>query len=135
MDLRTFVFESLTQIVAGVADAKKFIEEMNVGAAVNPDIAYNNQRNVSGSDVAFDVAITIANANRSAEQQGIDGSAGGFLAVAGAKVSGSSGDSASREDSEEAVSRVRFVVKLAQPANIEARRSPTIPAQKSAWVA
>ena len=127
MDLKTFVSETLTQIVAGVADAKREIEEMAVGAAVNPAFVTGSSEHGPPSDVEFDVAVTVVSTERTGERHEASGSAGGVLAVVGLKVSGKLDGEDVKEDRREGVSRVKFSVKLAQPANIRKQAEHRIP--------
>lgn len=132
MDLRTFVAETLTQIVGGVADAKAAIDDMDVGAKVNPDRTYSDKQHGEPTDVEFDVAVTVASAFRDGKQHEAGASASGVLAVVGLTVSGKVAGDETNEAREEAVSRVKFKVKLAQPAHVEKRQrtptpTPTIP--------
>jgi hypothetical protein len=59
MDLKTFVTQSLTQIVEGLSAAQKQIAEMDVGAAVNPGVVDASAERKIGkaSAVEFDVAV------------------------------------------------------------------------------
>src|SRR5688572_17791564 len=104
MDLKTFVAETLTQIVEGVADAQKRIAEANVGAAVNPSTVASDAKRKIGkpSPVEFDVAVVVA------EQAGTRASAEvsvGFLSVVTAKIAGRS--ESTQTERNEAISRIK----------------------------
>lgn len=115
MDLKSFVAETLVQIVEGVADAQKRIRELDVGAAVNPNSIADTSKDKLGvaTPVEFDVAVTVT--DESASKTGA-GSTVGFLSVVSAKVDAKA--EASDSVRNEAVSRVQFVVRLAQPADL-----------------
>jgi hypothetical protein len=120
MDLKSFVAETLVQIVEGVADAQKRIHDLNVGAAVNPHAVPDTTVGKTGrpSPIQFDVAITVT--DETASKTGAGASAG-FLSVVSAKVDAKA--EASDTIRNEAVSRVQFVVNVAQPADLEAYRT------------
>jgi hypothetical protein len=115
MDLKSFVAETLVQIVEGVADAQKRIAELDVGAAVNPGRVSQTaqQKLAEPSAVEFDVAVTVS--DESATRAGVGASAG-FLSVVSAKLDAKG--EASDSFKNEAVSRIQFAVKLAQPADL-----------------
>lgn len=115
MDLKTFVAETLTQIVAGVHDAQKQISDMNAGAAVNPaPIASDAKRKIGkASPVEFDVAVVVADESRKTE--GVEASVG-LLSVVTAKLAGRIETSEAARN--EAISRIKFSVELAQPADL-----------------
>ncbi len=121
MDLKTFVAETLTQIVEGVSDAQKRIAEANVGAAINPGVVDASAKRKIGraSPVEFDVAIVIAeeSSTRAAAEASV-----GFLAVVTAKIAGKA--EASEAARNEAISRIKFSVDLAQPADLETYTMP-----------
>ncbi len=129
MDLRTFVKETLTQIVGGVADAKAEVAAMGVGAAVNPETTYSGAGpdHAAPTDVSFDVAVTVVSASKDREGHEASGSAGGMLAVVGLKIGGKVDGAAEKEEREEAVSRIRFAVKLGQPGDVKRQSSASIP--------
>ena len=114
MDLKSFVAETLTQIVEGVAEAQTRINEANVGAAVNPTRREEGRSKLGEtSTVKFDVAVTVADETASSSAAG--GSAG-FLSVISAKVDANIEESGALRN--EAVSRIEFQVELAQPADV-----------------
>lgn len=133
MDLKTFVKETLVQIVAGVAEAKAEVAAMGVGAAVNPETTYSGSGpdHAAPTDVSFDVAVTVVSASKDREEHEATGSAGGVLAVVGLKIGGKVDGSAEREDREEAVSRIKFAVKLGQPGDVH-RKAPSSPSRVTA---
>lgn len=113
MDLRTFVAETLTQIVDGVADAKARLASGETGAKINPAYATLDVR-----PVEFDVAVTVAQQHD--EAAAVKGEIkGGVLSVFQAKV-GTDLETKAGSHSEQ-VSRVRFSVMLAQPGEVRPR--------------
>lgn len=118
MDLKTFIFETLTQIVSGVGDAQSHFREKGLAAQLNPTTAQRGkgQRYGDPSPVEFDVALTIASESEGSAT-GKASAKAGFLSV----VSGSAGIEGTKasKESEEHSSRVRFTVRLAQPADVE----------------
>ena len=125
MDLRTFVAETLKQIVEGVDDAKKHLAAGQTGAKVNA--AYGSAH---GAPVEFDIAVTVS--NQSDDASSTNGKAkAGVISVFQAQV-GASLESRSEARSEE-VSRVRFTVNLTQPADVTpASPVPPMPT-RTAW--
>jgi hypothetical protein len=114
MDLKSFVAETLVQIIEGVADAQKRIHALGVGAAVNPNhIPVGAERLTKASPVQFDVAVTVS--DESASKSGVGASAG-FLSVISAKVDAKAEETDAIRN--EAVSRIQFTVSLAQPGDI-----------------
>ena len=115
MDLKSFVSETLTQIVEGVADAQKRIAEADVGAAINPTLKSESakQKIAEASPVKFDVAVTVT--DESASRSGA-GASVGFLSVISAKVDANIEESGSLKN--EAISRIEFEVQLSQPGDI-----------------
>jgi hypothetical protein len=120
MDLKSFVAETLVQIVEGVADAQKRIATLEVGAAVNPGVVSEDARRKIGSPkrVQFDVAVTVS--DESASRTGA-GATAGFLSVVSARVDAKA--EASDTLKNEAVSRIQFSVDLSQPADLITRSS------------
>lgn len=135
MDLKTFVRETLVQIVAGVAEAKAEVAAMGVGAAVNPETTYSGSGpdHASPTDVSFDVAVTVVSASKDREEHEATGSAGGVLAVVGLKIGGKVEGAAEREDRQEAVSRIKFAVKLGQPGDVNRKAHSPIPRSSSRY--
>lgn len=128
MDLKNFVAQTLIQIVEGVAEAKSHIEALGVGAAVNPELTHHaGPDHARATDVEFDVAVTVAQAEKDKEGHQVGGSAGGVLAVVSLRASAQTTGEGVREQREEAVSRVKFSVKLGQPGKVERRPTPSIP--------
>jgi len=125
MDLKTFIAETLTQIVDGVQDARTRIGEGDTNASLNPHVigAHAEAEVGKTSPVEFDVAVTVV--EQSDDKTGAKaGASGGFgiLSVVSAKVSAESGVENQQLARNETVSRVKFSVQLAQPADI--RRAP-----------
>ncbi|MBB5716456.1 hypothetical protein [Sphingomonas aerophila] len=131
MDLKTFVSQTLIQIVEGVNDAKQHIEGLGIGAAVNPETTYSSgPPHAAPSDVEFDVAVTVATSDRDKDAHNIEGAAGGVLAVVSLRAKAQTGGEAIHEQREEAVSRVKFSVKLGQPGKVERKPSQSIPSMR-----
>jgi hypothetical protein len=109
MDLKTFVAETLTQIVEGVADAQRRCA--NLGARVNPPgisgtseaQGWADEDGAPAQAVRFDVAVTASEGS---------GTKGGIGVVAGVFTLGSAGHSKTEHA---ASSRVQFVVPLVLP--------------------
>ena len=119
MDLKTFVSETLTQIVEGVADAQKRIRDANIAAAVNPSYRMGtSQRDYADEKpVEFDVAVVIS--EESSEASGNKaGASVGIIAVLSAKASADIESNSVGIHRNETASRIRFSVQLAQPAEI-----------------
>lgn len=120
MDLKTFIADTLTQIIGGISEAQRNISAMDVNAAVNPaSISSDSRRHLTGArPVEFDVALTVL--QRSAVSAA-DGSAesSGIVSVVQSFSEARSHASEDETHSEEAVSRVRFSVMLAQPGDID----------------
>jgi hypothetical protein len=112
MDLKDFVAETLVQIVEGVEDARKRVEDKSVG--VNPQMATTHDHagaqgllHIGGQTFAqvvqFDVALTVLEGK---------GTKGGIGIFAGGIGLGSSGQSQTENSS---VSRVKFSIPLVLP--------------------
>ena len=108
MDLKSFVRESLTQIVQGVAAAQK--EAHKLGAVIDPPDGYNRRR----ESVEFDVAVTVTEGSGSAARIGV------LAGIVGGKIEGSSQKQGS------AAHHIKFAVSLFYP------ESPTDNGQESA---
>lgn len=116
MDLRTFVSETLQQIAEGIADAKAAIGALDIDARVNPGFVGEAEP----TEVAFDVALTVSSDKQSASGEKAS-AAVGIVSVFTAKASGELTSAASGTERNEQVSRVKFSVKLAQPADLQPR--------------
>jgi len=125
MDLKTFVTETLVQIVAGVSDAAGQIAQLGTNAQVNPHVTSTSYETGPARAVEFDVAITVSDESQSAGSSKAGGSLG-ILSVVGVKASAEIGENSGSTQRNEAVSRVKFSVQLSQPSNIT-RVNPTIP--------
>ena len=111
MDLKDFVSQTLTQIVAGVKDSQQSVAEC--GASINPNLggtqAEAAKHGFLWSDagfaqvVSFDVALTVTEGT---------GTKGGIGVFAGAVTLGTSGQSSATNTS---VSHVKFSVPLVLP--------------------
>jgi ribosomal protein L1 len=96
MDLKTFVSESLTQIIQGVEEAQK----ANHTSAINTSFSSPNT-NEKETHIEFDIAVTL--------EKGTESKAG--IAVFGGAINlGTQGKS---NKSDVTVSRIRFVVPVA----------------------
>lgn len=114
MDLKTFVSETLTQIVEGVTDAKMRLEKQGSTARINPVLRTRAEGHPSEArPVEFDLALTVTQAADESSATRGEGRAS-IISVFQAKV-GADLESKSGHRSEE-VSRVKFSVMLAQPA-------------------
>lgn len=137
MDIRTFVSETLTQIVEGVADAQRRIDEGGSGAQVNPSVKYGTAepRGVADANpVDFDIAVTVAAEDREGSESKM-GASLQVLSVVGVKLGGGLSEQSSGIQRSETASRVKFSVQLAQPGHTQLARSTPIPRTSSAWVA
>jgi len=131
MDLKTFVSQTLIQIVEGVADAKAHIEGLGIGAAVNPERTYGDgPAHARASEVEFDVAVTVASSDRERDGHRVEGGASGMLAVVSLKARAETDGESTHERRDEAISRVKFGVRIGQPGNVERRPMPSIPSVK-----
>lgn len=117
MDLKTFVSETLIQIVEGVSEAQRLVRENGGNASVNPHqiAAESKQKIGQPTPVEFDVALVVSEESQTQQGSKAGGSAG-FLAVA--KVSAELNEQTGGKSKTEAVSRVKFSVRLAQPADL-----------------
>lgn len=108
MDVQVFVSTMLTQIVAGVDDARRNVSR---GTIIAPAVHPKFDRVVSGgsdakvvtNNVEFDIAVTVS------EAQSRDGSAGLKVVGMGIGIGGKVGS----ETAAESISRIRFTVPLA----------------------
>ena len=132
MDLKTFVSETLTQIVEGVADAKQRLEAGGTGARINPvrrDTS-NRPHPSEAKPVEFDLALTVT--QQSAETSTSRGDAkAGIVSVFQAKVGADLAASSGNQSQE--VSRVKFTVMLAQPSEISVDQPIQIPTGNTRW--
>lgn len=132
MDLKTFVTETLTQIVEGVADAKSRLAEGGTGARINPVLrdSNNSPHPSEAKPVEFDLALTVA--QQSAETSTAKGEAkAGIVSVFQARV-GADLEAKSGTQSQE-VSRVKFTVMLAQPLDVSVATPLPIPRGRSSY--
>ena len=108
MELREFVRSTLLEIVAGVTDAQKALDEEGSTAVINAPAAGNLKQYYERGTrllemVEFDVALTVTETT--------DKGLGGRLSIAAASIGTQRGTSI--ENSE--VSRVRFQVPVVLP--------------------
>lgn len=132
MDLKTFVSETLTQIVDGVADAKQRLEAGETGARINPvrRDSSNRPHPSEATPVEFDLALTVT--QQTAETSTARGDAkAGIVSVFQAKVGADLAASSGNQSQE--VSRVKFTVMLAQPLDVSVNRPIQIPKGNSGW--
>ncbi len=129
MDLKTFVAQTLIQIVEGVNDAKTHINALGIGAAVNPETTFGSDGppHAAARNVEFDVAVTVASNDRDKDGHQVEGSAGGVLAVVALRAKAQTAGETVHEQREESVSRVKFSVQLGQPGNVERKPMPRMP--------
>lgn len=114
MDLKTFVSETLKQIVEGVADAQTAIQEMGTGAAVNPATIYTSEEHARPSPVEFDVAVVAVEEARSEEGEKAKASAS-FISVLSLRAAGEIESARNIATKSEVASRIKFTVQLTQP--------------------
>lgn len=110
MDIQQFIAGAITQIVAGVADARLAVEKYGASAGSDPVYGYVKSNKVmkdgEGRQVTlvdFDVALT------SADSTGTKGGIGVFLGSVGVGSQGASHGESSRH------SRIRFSVPVVLP--------------------
>jgi len=129
MDLKTFISETLTQIVEGVSEAQSRISETGVSAAVNPsNIGADSQRDHGpASPVEFDVAVLISEESAHASGEKAKASAG-LISVVSLKASGELESGRTSGARNETTSRIKFTVQLAQPGEVLRHRVPRNPA-------
>lgn len=128
MDLKTFVSETLTQIVEGVQDAQERIRERGIKAEINPwSIGAESTREIGQpSPVDFDVAVVIAEETSNATGEKARASAG-LISVVSLRAGGELESGRSSGARNETTSRIRFTVQLAQPADIRRQKPVNIP--------
>lgn len=128
MDLKTFVSETLTQIVEGVQEAAQKIADGGSGAAVNPtDIGYDSdQTHARPTPVEFDVAVLVSDETSQQSADSINASVG-ILTVLTAKAAAGMENQKGGAQRNETASRIKFFVNLAQPGLISRARPVRIP--------
>jgi hypothetical protein len=131
MDLKTFITETLTQIVEGVSEAQSRIESAGHPAAINPSsIGSDSVRNHGpASPVDFDVAVVISEESAQASGEKANASAG-LISVVSLKAAGQLESGRSAGSRNETTSRIRFTVQLAQPGDVVRSRPITIPPKR-----
>jgi hypothetical protein len=132
MDLKTFVAETLTQIVQGVALAKQQIAATGTNAQVNPIWREQSSEKTHGSPkpVDFDVAVTVMDEGTETAGNKIGGKAG-LLSVVTASISAEDRSEARESRRNESTSRIKFTVLLAQPSDVNISRPISIPQSAS----
>jgi hypothetical protein len=120
MDLKQFVSATLTQIVAGIEDAKTNIKAASETATVNPYWASGSAQHGATAPVEFDVALVVCDEQES-PSTGKTNAAMGNLSVVTAKLAAELESQSNGKQHAEAVSRVKFSVQLAQPTDIKRR--------------
>lgn len=136
MDLRTFVSEAITQIVEGVSDAGTRVREASSNARVNPvdTVEHARKDRADPQDIEFDVAVTVTDQQTQGSNEKIGGKAG-FLSVVSLQASAEIAGAREGVSRSETVSRVRFSVKVALPADIrEAPKSAPISMPSGSYV-
>ena len=112
MDLKSFVSQTLIEIVEGVNEARSLVKSMDTGANINPSFAgdvpkltgaYHIGHGDMAQCVEFDVALTVTEGTNTK---------GGIGVVSGVINLGSSGQS---RNENVAVSRIKFIVPLGLP--------------------
>lgn len=136
MDLKSFVAETLAQIVEGVAEAQRRIAETGTNATVNPTTVLEDARRKIGdpSPVEFDVAVTVTEESRDDSSSKVGGSAG-LLSVVTLKTSAELANNTTGSNRNEAVSRIKFAVQLVQPSDIDERPRTRISPSRTGWPA
>jgi hypothetical protein len=124
MDLKTFVAETLTQIVEGVAEAQKRIDGGGTGAAVNPDWVDSSSQATHGraKPVEFDVAVMAGEESTENTGEKLAGSVG-LISVLTARAAAEIDSRNVGAQRHETTSRIKFTVMLAQPGKIT-RQAP-----------
>lgn len=124
MDLRTFVSESILQIVGGVGDAHKNLAALGTNARINPGLVNEGGKGQHGptSTVEFDVAVTVVDV-RSATETTDEGRRSGMISVVRAEQANSSSSEMAAGSRNEAFSRVKFSIPVAQPSDLETYRN------------
>ncbi|MGE5062882.1 MAG: hypothetical protein ACM3IG_02330 [Myxococcales bacterium] len=136
MDLKTFVSETLVQIVDGVSEAQARIEKSGVAAAINPSsIAADSPRDHgSASPVEFDVAVVVSEESSEASGEKAKAAAG-LISVVSLRAAGELESGRAAGARNETSSRIRFTVQLAQPGSVHRHQRPRVPPQKGSWMA
>lgn len=124
MDLRTFVSETIQQIVGGIADAQKSLPGLGSNARINPALVSEGAKgqHAPPTPVEFDVALTVMESSSSRDASGEERRSGMVAVVSAEQASGNARETEAGSMSE-AFSRVRFSVMVAQPADIETYRN------------
>lgn len=124
MDLRTFVSDSILEIVAGIGDAQARLSELNTNARINPALVNEGAKgqHAQPTPVEFDVALTVTDVRTSAETTD-ERQRSGMISVVSAEQASSKATDAASGSRQEAFSRVRFSIMVAQPAHIETYRN------------
>lgn len=136
MDIKTFVAETLCQIVEGVAEARAKIAEGGTNAAVNPGHVGAEARREIGhpAPVEFDVAVTVSEESEDKSTSRESGGGGmGVLSIVSAKLAAETATESAGTQRTEAFSRVKFTVMLAQPGDILRREPARQPRTTTAW--
>jgi hypothetical protein len=125
MDLKTFVSETLTQIVSGISEAQRNIANLRTNAAVNPaSVSSASSRQLTGArPVEFDVALTVVERSASTQEDS-EARSSGMISVVRSSAENSSVATDHEATSQEAVSRVRFSVMLSQPGDVDVYQEP-----------
>lgn len=108
MDLRKFISETLTQIIAGISDAQTNMVEFQKKCELDATAPYVNPNPVSEnhkklSEIEFDVAVTVS------EEKSGEGAGG--LSVMGVSIGGKKGT----DQVNSSVSRIKFSIPVSYP--------------------
>ena len=99
MDLKSFITETLKQIIEGVQDAQKYISDKEIPSTIHPK---KSRENIESVD--FDVAVTSTESNSS-------GLSGGIKVASIFSIGGEGKNQASEQN----VSRIKFKVQIELP--------------------
>lgn len=129
MDLRTFVADTLSQIVDGVGDAQKAIRDSGTNAAVNPGrVSSASKRKLApAAAVEFDVALVVTQRTTEGSESN-DEQASGIVSVVQANTRHSAQNGKQSKNAHQSTSRVKFTVMVSQPADIETYQAPDLSA-------
>jgi hypothetical protein len=131
MDLKTFVAETLTQIVEGVQEAQRRIADGGSGAAVNPNTISSDSQETHGppTPVEFDVAV-VAREESTSNKGEKAGASVGVISVFTARAAGEVDNRDIEAQRNETTSRIKFSVRLAQPSSLTRSRPVSIPSRR-----
>ena len=109
MDLKTFIFDTLTQITEGVKDAINKVGEDNGFGCINP----RGEKDLETCLVSFDVALTVeesqSNTNDIAKETGGTLKIAGFFSLGHKKQNSNAQEI---QDRNQSISRIQFSVPI-----------------------